>query len=90
MREEFAVSVHQIGRELLLDREEGEDLLAYAKRLLEQLDWMIDEQQKKCAALRKVIEVAFEPALSAVALTGAGFLGGLNRLGWAWAMHVLA
>jgi len=56
MREEFAVSVHQIGRELLLDREEGEDLLAYAKRLLEQLDWMIDEQQKKRAALRKVIE----------------------------------
>jgi hypothetical protein len=30
--------------------------LAHAKRLLEQLDWMIDEQQKKCAALRKVIE----------------------------------
>jgi len=56
MREEFAVSVHQIGRELLLDRKEGEDLLAYAKRLLEQLEWMIDEQQKKRAELRKVIE----------------------------------
>jgi len=70
--------------------EEGEDLLAYAKRLLEQLDWMIDEQQKKCAALRKVIEVAFEPALSAVALTGAGFLGGLNRLGWTRLYNVLA
>ncbi len=26
MREEIAVSVHQIGRELLLDRDEGEDL----------------------------------------------------------------
>jgi hypothetical protein len=35
--------------------EEGEDLAAYAKRLLEQLDFMIDRLQKQRKALRKVL-----------------------------------
>jgi hypothetical protein len=45
MRDEIA-NVEQIGCEVFLDREEGEELAAHAKRLLEQLDFMIDRPQK--------------------------------------------
>ena len=55
MRDEFATYVKRIGCEVCLDREEGEDLAAYAKRLLEQLDFMIDRLQKQREALRKVL-----------------------------------
>ena len=56
MGDDFAPYVAQLRNQLFLDRDEGEDLLAYAKRVLEQLDWMIDEQQKKREQLRKVVE----------------------------------
>jgi len=55
MRDELATYVEQIGCEVFLDREEGEELAAYAKRLLEQLDFMIDRLQKQREALRKVL-----------------------------------
>ena len=55
MRDEFATYIEQFGCEVFLDHEEGEELAAYAKRLLEQLDFMIDRLQKQREALRKVL-----------------------------------
>src|SRR5262245_22774432 len=47
--------VEQIGRELFLDREEGEELGAYASRLLQQLEFMIEQLDERREALRKAM-----------------------------------
>jgi len=45
----------QIRRELFLDRDDGEELAAYAMWLLEQLDFMVDRLDTQREGLRKVV-----------------------------------